>query len=119
MTCLFEIVEGGSIRDEVEEEEEIIRWVNIGVFGGIRGVEGAVINGVGRDIIGATKGLTELELLFLWTKKTDKYSSDDNSCILVTRGPPDEEESKAVHFGLFEQMSIDVRSMVRDKKQDN
>ena len=60
VTGLFGIVEGTGVRDEVvEEEEAIIGGVNIGVFGGIRGVEGAVINGVGRGTIGATKGLTK------------------------------------------------------------
>lgn len=66
VTSLFGIVKNTGVRDKVvEEEEAIIRGVNISVFGGIKGVKRGVINGVGKSTIGATKSLIKWELLFL------------------------------------------------------
>lgn len=83
MTGPFKMVEDESVIDEVEkEQEEIMRGVNVGVFGRIKSVEETVIKGVDRDTIVVIKGLTKLMLLFLFTKKSDKHSSDNNSNIL-------------------------------------
>lgn len=49
----------------VEKEEEIIEGVNIGVFGGIKGIEKAMINSISRCISSIIKDLTKLELLVL------------------------------------------------------
>lgn len=46
----------------VEKEEEIIEGVNIGIFGGIKGIEKVMINGCISSII---KDLTKLEHLVL------------------------------------------------------
>ncbi len=46
-------------------------------------VEKAVINDVGRDTIGATKGPNKWEFLFLLTKNSNKHLSDDNSYVPV------------------------------------
>ena len=60
MTGPFEIVEDETVEDKVEKkEEEIIEGVNVGVLREIRNIERAVIKSVGRNIIGATKGLNE------------------------------------------------------------
>ncbi len=69
------MVEGGAVRDEIVEEEEVIGRVNIGVSAEVIGVDGAVINGVvGRDVIGSTKSLTIGVLGFLSTKNSSKNS---------------------------------------------
>ncbi len=74
------MVEGGAVRDEVVEEEEVIGGVNIGIIAGVIGVDGVVINDVaGQDVISATKGLTIGELGFLSTKKSSKHLSDYKS----------------------------------------
>lgn len=60
---LFEIIEGGGVRDEVVKGGEVIGGVNIGVLVEVIGVDRGIINGVvDRNITGATKGLTIGEL---------------------------------------------------------
>lgn len=49
----------------VEKEEEIIEGVNIGIFGGITGIEKPMINGVSRCISCIIKDLTKLGHLVL------------------------------------------------------
>ena len=95
VTGLFKIVEDGSVKDKVaEEEEKIIKRVKVEVFERIRSMEEAVINVVGRDTISITKDLTELELLFLWNKKPNKHSFSDNCCTPVASRPTYEKKSK-------------------------
>lgn len=55
----------------------------MGVYRGMKRVEKAVINDVGRDTIGATKGPNKWEFLFLLTKNSNKHLSDDNSYVPV------------------------------------
>lgn len=66
-------MKGGGVKYEVEERKrEIkIKSVNVSVFRVMKCVKRDVMNGVSRDINGATRKITEWELLFLWTKISD------------------------------------------------
>ncbi len=60
VTDLFELNGGGGVREEVvDAEEEILLGVDVGVFVVLRGVEGAVINGVVGGKVGVAEGVTE------------------------------------------------------------
>ena len=54
-----DIKRSGSVREEVvDEEEEILFGVNVGVSAILRKVEGAVINGVVGGKVGVAEGVT-------------------------------------------------------------
>ena len=97
---LFEVIDGGGIRDEVVEEigDEVVEEIDTGVCGLTIGVKRAMIYGV-------AAGISDRGPLLLCVKKSDKDLSDGSSFVFDFPGLIDGDELEGVNLTLLNEQA--------------